>query len=382
MSGPGRKSDPTDRPFAQVRPDETIAALAVAQHDVFGIGQLRQAGLSSRGAQLRVKASRLHRIRTGVYSLVPAELLTREGRWMAAVLACGPRAVLSHRTAAALLGLRPTERTNIDVTVPGRSRTARPGIDIHRSLTLTAADITTENGVPCTSVARTALDLASVSPRRIVERALDQADVMQVFDLKALDDQLARNPNHAGAPLLRAVLQDHYVGSTPTESELEEAFLALVRRLRLPVPEVNRWIDLGDGLPMIRADFVWYEQRVIVETDGQRFHGTTRAAERDPLRDQRAMRAGWRPLRTTWRQVMQRPWELEPTLLVFAGVPVPLPSGTAIPATADSHPPRAASPPPAAPSSRSAGAVPRPQPRSRRRVGVRRASARRVDVSR
>src|SRR5579862_5164388 len=113
---------------------------------------------------------------------------------MAAVLACGPHAVVSHRTAAALLGPRPTERTNIDVTVPGRSRTT-----------------------------------------------LDQAEVMQVFDLKALDDQLARNPHHPGARLLRAVLEDHYVGSTPTESELEEAFLALVRRLRLPAPKVNRW---------------------------------------------------------------------------------------------------------------------------------------------
>jgi hypothetical protein len=236
---------------------------------------------------------------------------------MAAVLACGPGAVLSHRNAAALHQLRPTARSKIDVTVPGRSRRRRQGIDIHRSTTLTEADTTVVKGIPCTSAARTMFDLADVVSRRSLERAYDQAEALEVFDLRALEDQLARNPTRPAAKRVRAVLDEHHIGSTLTRSQLEEAFLAICRRLGLPDPWVNRWIDLGDGEPMIWADFVWHEQRVVVETDGPRFHGTQQARERDPRRDQRAMVAGWRPIRTTWRQVMRRPWELERPLRRF-----------------------------------------------------------------
>lgn len=246
---------------------------------------------------------------------------------MAAVLACGPGAVLSHRTAADLHGLRPTARRKIEVTVPSRSGRSHQGIEVHRSTTLTAKDTSAENNIPCTSIARTVLDFAAVSVRRIVEKALDQADAMGVFDLLAINDQLQRNPNHPGAPLLRSVLQEHYVGSTLTQSELEEDFLALCWRIGAPPPRVNEWIDLGDGGPMIWADFVWRDQRVIVETDGARFHGTQQARERDPRRDQRALVAGWRPVRTTGRQVRWRPRELEATLLALLRAPLPAAPG-------------------------------------------------------
>ncbi len=352
VRGPGRETGKCDRSLDQVPAGEAIVRLALTQHDVFGLAQLQVIGLTSTAVHKREAVSRLHRIHQGIYSLVPRKLLTREGHLMAAVLACGPGAVLSYRDAAALHGLRPTSRPRIEVTVPRRSSLRHDGIQVHRSLTLAPADITAENGIPCTTIARTTLDLASVVPRRAIERALDQADVMQVFDLNALEDQLARNPHHPGGPLLRSVLEEHYVGSTPTESELEEAFFALTRRLGLPDPKVNRWIDLSDGLPMIRADFVWYEQRVIVETDGGKFHGTRQARERDPHRDQRAMLAGWRPLRITWRQVMRRPRELEPVLLRLVG-----------------------SPPPGGRGSRGAGAAPAPPPPGRRRGGAYTASA-------
>jgi predicted transcriptional regulator of viral defense system len=315
-------------PFlGQASVDRAIATLASRQHAVIALGELLALGLTESAVRKRHATGRLHRIHTGVYALVPGSLLSREGHWMAAVLACGPTAVLSHRTAAALHDLRPTARANIDVTVPGRSCRRRKGIDVHRSTTVTAADTTIVSGIPCTTVARTMFDLAEVVNRRSVERAFDQAEILEVFDLRSLEDQVARHPTRRAARVVRSVLDEHYIGSTPTRSELEEAFLALCRRLGLPEPGVNRWIDLHDGLPMIWADFVWPAQRVIVETDGDRFHGTHQARERDPRRDQRAMVAGWRPIRTTWRQVMRRPQELEPTLLALVRQPPPGASG-------------------------------------------------------
>jgi hypothetical protein len=272
-----------------------------------------------------VSVGRLHRIYHTVYSIVPRELLTRRGHWMAAVLACGPRAVLSHRTAAALHGLRQTSRAKIDVTVAERSARSHPGIDLHRSTRLTRADVTVVDGIPCTSVARTLLDLAAVVSRRAVERAFDQAEIEEVFDLRAITSQLERNRNHRGASKVRAVLAEHYIGRTPTWNELEEAFLGICRRVGVPDPEVNKWIELGDGDLPIRGDFVWRAQRVIVETDGPRFHGTHQARQRDPRRDQRALLAGWRPVRAPWLQVMHRPRELEPVILRLVTEPLPPP---------------------------------------------------------
>jgi len=296
-------------------------ALMASQHAVAGLDQLRHLALTPRRVQHWAAAGRLHRIYAGVYSLVPRQLLTREGRWMAAVLACGPGAVLSHRAAAALHELRRTDRTNIDVTVPRRSSRVHAGIDVHRSANLTRADVTIAGGIPCTTVARTLFDLTEVVTRRQAERAFDQADVMEILDLRAVEDQLARNPKRAAASRVHSILDEHYIGTTLTDSELEEAMFALCRRIGAPQPLVNRWVDLHDGEPPIKADFVWPRQRVIVETDGRRFHGTHQARERDPRRDQRAILAGWTPIRTTWRQVMNRPRELEQTIVRLVAAP-------------------------------------------------------------
>lgn len=114
------------------------------------LAQLAELGLSPRAAQKRVRAGRLHRVHRGVYSLVPPALLSVDGRYMAAVLACGPGAVLSHRSAADHHGLRPTARARIDVTVPGRIKRRVGGVDVHCSTTLVAADVTVVDGIPCT----------------------------------------------------------------------------------------------------------------------------------------------------------------------------------------------------------------------------------------
>jgi hypothetical protein len=294
--------------------DRAIVDHAVPQHGTVSLAQLLELGMASSSVRSRARAGRLHRIHHAVYALVPESLLTRDGRWMAAVLACGDGAVLSHRSAAALHGIRRTDRANAEVIAVGRSARKRAGIDIHRSTTLSPADTSIVNGIPCTTVARTLLDLAAVLPRRPVERAFDQAEMEGVLDLPAILEQLRRNPNHRGGLTVRGILAEHYIGKTPTANELEEAFFAICRRAEMPLPEVNQWVDLGDGEPPIKADFLWRRQRVIIETDGDRFHGTHQARERDPRRDQRALLAGWRTVRTTWRQVIHRPHELEATL--------------------------------------------------------------------
>lgn len=288
--------------------------LATSQHGIVSLGQLRRSGLSARGVQDRAAAGHLHRLYRGVYSLIPPALLKREGRWLAAVLAAGPRAALSHRDAAVLHGLLASEHLKIEVTVAGRGMRRAAGVCIHRSKTLTEADIICVRNIPCTTLARTLLDLADVVTRRRHERAFDQAEVMEKLDLKAIQDQLARNATRAAAAKTKALLREHYIGSTPTESELEEAFLALCRRAGLPAPEVQQWLHLPDGEPPIRVDFLWRAQRVVVETDGEKYHRTHQRVKRDARNDQRLTVHGFKPVRTGFRQVFFYPEELEATL--------------------------------------------------------------------
>jgi predicted transcriptional regulator of viral defense system/very-short-patch-repair endonuclease len=293
--------------------------LARVQHGVFGLQQLRELGFSDTAVHKRVATRRLHRIHRGVYSLVPRELLKREGLYMAAVLACGEGAVLSHRSSARLHGLGNYGHHRIDVTVPKRSQRTHSGVAVHTSTTLSAADVTVVNAIPTTTVARTLFAIAELITPRQLERAFDQADIMQTLDLNEIRDQVARNPTRPAAKAVNHLLNTHYIGSTPTENEFEDAFLQLTRSLRLPDPTPQFYIDPQDGEPPIRADFAWPDRKIVVETDGRGTHGTTHAFESDRRRDQRLIAAGWRVIRTTWRQLKNRPHELEPILLTLLG---------------------------------------------------------------
>ena len=233
---------------------------------------------------------------------------------MAAVLSCGSGAVVSHRTAAKLHGLLDYNGSKLDVTVPGRRGRRRGHILVHGSTTLTAKDVTVVNNVPCTTVARTLFDLAEVVDRRRHERAFDQAEVEEVLDMAAITDQLERNSTRPAARKTRALLAEHYPGSTLTESQLEEAFLALCRAAGLPQPEVQQWIHLPDGGDPIRADFLWRKERVIVETDGEKYHKTSQRRSSDRRKDQRLTVYGFRPMRTDSKQVLHAPVELGKTL--------------------------------------------------------------------
>lgn len=269
--------------------EHAINGRASGQRGVISLDQLTDLGLSASAVRSRVASGRLHRIHRGVFALGPAPLST-QSRLMAAVLACGSGAVLSHRSAAALWGLRPDNRAVIDVTIPRPGTRERPGIDIHRSRCLLRRDSDFVDGIPCTSLARTLLDLAETVNRRALERAIDRAEVLRLFDMRAVDDVLARADGRRGAPLLRSVLSEHEAASTLTETELEELLLAICRAAGLPAPEVNVWIALSGE--EFKVDFLWRRQRLIVETDGRGAHTTRQAFERDRERDQRLMVAG------------------------------------------------------------------------------------------
>jgi len=224
---------------------------------------------------------------------------------MAAVLACGEGALLSHRSAVTLHELLRGGGAWIDVTVAGRRGVSRLGLRVHRPACLSHADRTMVRGIPCTSVPRSLLDLAQVASPRILERACDQADVLRVLDMNAVRELLARRKGHPGVRRLRAILEMGQVAENIPRTELEERFLARCRRTGLPRPAVNEWIAVAGE--EIQVDFVWFKQRVIVETDGFGTHGTRQAFQRDRRRDQLLSLAGWRVVRFTWDEVTKEP---------------------------------------------------------------------------
>ena len=270
--------------------DRVISGLADRQHGVVAHWQLQRLGLSRDVIERSALAGRLHRIHVGVYA-VGHRAVRQEGRWLAAVLACGPEALLSYRSAGANFAIRPSARGRIDVTVPARGRRQRAGIHIHSARHLDPADITSHRGIPTTSLARTLLDLATFLPSTQLDRAIEAAERLELFDLRSIEDVLARSNGHRGAGRLRRVLDDYR--HVDIRSELEGRFLALCREGDLPLPATNVLIE------GFLVDAVWREQKLIVELDGYRFHRTRAAFERDRRRDAVLAVAGYRTVRIT-----------------------------------------------------------------------------------
>jgi very-short-patch-repair endonuclease len=280
--------------------DLAIPALAAHQHGVISRAQLRTAGLHDRAIDRRIASGRLHPVYRGVFALGHT-VLTTEGRWMAAVLASGDGAVLSHTSAAALWQLRPSGSGSIHVTLPGDpGRRRRAGIRLHRSALLGADESTVHSGIPVTTPVRTVIDLASMLRGRPLEHALDLAEQRGLVDFAELKRRLAELPGRPGSPALQALLHSYTVGAFVTRSEMEERFLALCDEHGLARPRVNRRIE-GE-----EVDFVWPERRLIVEVDGYRYHRMPSAFERDRERDVMLALAGWHVMRFTWAQLVQR----------------------------------------------------------------------------
>ena len=280
-------------------PDGQVAALARRQHGVVCHRQLLTIGLTGRAVFERRRAGRLHDLYQGVYA-VGHLALTREGRWMAAVLAGGPRAVLSHRTAAALWGIRDQDAGPIDVTAADRRR-PRPGIRFHRT-TLPNDEVTIRNGIEVTTVPRTLLDLASVLAPDRLERAVHEVEVLRLTDPLSIPEVMARHPRSPGIATLRGA-----VGSPLriTKRELEHRYRHLLIAHQIDPPRTNALVTVSTRT--FEVDCLWKPQRLVVELDGRAVHDTALAFEADRERDRLLMLAGWRIARFTWRQVTECP---------------------------------------------------------------------------
>jgi very-short-patch-repair endonuclease len=215
---------------------------------------------------------------------------------MAAVLAGGRGATLSHRAAAALLGLG--HWPHLEVTA--KRRRDRPGIRVHTS-PLPPDEIAVVQAIPATRLARTLLDLAAVLPPHQVERAVNEAEVQGLTDILSLPDLVARYPGRRGIRTIRSILSRLETGSAFTRSELESRFVAFVRKARLPAPSFNAQVSGYE------CDCVWPDHRLVVELDGHATHATRAGFERDRTRDRSLNAAGWRTVRVTWRQLHESP---------------------------------------------------------------------------
>lgn len=268
-------------------------ALAAKQHGVVARRQLLELGLSAQSIQHRLARGRLHRIDRGVYA-VGRPALERKGRWMAAVLACRPGAVLSHGSAAALWGIGAAPAI-VEVTIPIASPRRRGGVYVHRRPNLLPTHVTVHEDIPVTTPVRTAIDLATRLGPAQLERMINEADRLGLFSperlLAALDDY----PGVRGVGPLRSIL----AGRTfrLTDSELERRFLRIVEKARLPFPLTQQ--NVGG----FRVDFFWPDLDLVVETDGLTYHRTPSQQTRDRIRDQTLIAAGLTPLRFTHAQV-------------------------------------------------------------------------------
>lgn len=288
------------------RVNRAIAAVAAQQHGVVSRQQLRQLGLTDRTITQRAKSGRLHPVGRGVFSVGHGRI-GRHGQMLAAVLACGRWAVVSHGTAAELLGLWDKKGAAVDLIAAGQSGRRVHGIRGHFVPMPEDDEVDVWNGVPCTTASRTLVDLAGVLSEKSLRRLVEQAATLRLLDLQAVDRALQRG-RRRGAPGLRAVLADWRTEDEQLprlRSPLEARLFAALNRAGLPLPQCNVRL-LVDG-HRFEIDFLWQVQRLVIETDGQLSHHTTAAFHRDRFRDQVLAAAGYRTARVTWDQMEAEP---------------------------------------------------------------------------
>lgn len=267
--------------------------LARRQHGVLARVQLLAHGLSSDAIQHRIAVGRLHPLWRGVYAVGRPEV-GRLGQLMAAALSCGPTALLSHASAAFLWGIMAWEE-GIDVVVAYSAARSRPGIRVHRRLGLGAEHRRCVEGIPVTDLVSTLVDVAACVTESRLERAVGEADRLDLIDPESLRVALDPIPRRPGLAGLRSLLDSETFSLT--DSELERRFLAIARSAGLSPPETQAWVN------GFRVDFFWPDLGLVVETDGLRYHRTAAQQRKDRVRDQAHAVAGLTTLRFTAAQV-------------------------------------------------------------------------------
>jgi very-short-patch-repair endonuclease len=285
-----------------------VWALAWRQHGVVTHEQLLELGFTRHGISHRVEKGRLHPVWRKVYAVGRPEL-TQHGRWMAAVLACGPGAAISHEDAGALLGIRPIRRGEIEVSVPGGRGRKHDGIVVHRR-SLRAEDVTRWHGIPVTTAICTIVDLAGRLSRDEVEQAINDADIRGLTDPVKFRKALDRMPPRPGVGMMRDILDRRTFRFT--RSRLERAFRPIARRAGLPEPQTRCWVN------GFEVDFYFAELGLVVETDSLTYHRTPQQQAKDLLRDQAHSATGSAPLRFSHGQIKYEPGHVEETLRAVA----------------------------------------------------------------
>jgi hypothetical protein len=283
------------RPEVTTRSDAAVARRAARQWGVVSLDELRACGLSERAVSRRVGAGRLHPLYRGVYAVGHTNL-SLEGHLLAAAKACGPDAVVSHYSAAALYGLVKWDDRYPEVTAPRKTTQRR--IRAHRS-NLDPADLWAHKGIPTTTPARTLVDLSSLLPYKPLRRAAREAQALRLVTIGQMASALHRAGRKRGAANLARIIAS---GPAPTRSELEDAVLDLILAGGLAPPQINQPIKVQGRT--VTPDFRWPAQRLVLEADGARWHDHKLAREDDRERQAILEADGERVVRVTWDQAI------------------------------------------------------------------------------
>jgi very-short-patch-repair endonuclease len=286
-----------------VSPEAKLAARAQSQHGVVDRRQALECGVTDSTLQRWVADGRLRAVHAGVYRW-PAAPDSWYQALVAACLACGPGAVVSHRSAAALWDLGASTDL-VEVTVVRASCPTPAGVVVHRSRDLVSGHCTVRHGVPVTNPLRTLVDLGAVARRWTVEDALDRGLVMKRFTVAAVEWQLheVARPGRRGCGVLRTVLDDRALGTARPDGLLEPRMARLLRDHGFPPAVFQHPVPVARA----RLDFGYPEIRLGIEVDGYEVHGTPRAMTADHERQRRLVTAGWTVVRFTWHDVVRRP---------------------------------------------------------------------------
>jgi very-short-patch-repair endonuclease len=269
------------------------------------IGQLRELGVPDATVADAVAGGRLHPVFHGVYS-VGHRYLTPQARLLAATLACGEGSVVSHGTAAWIYGMRDWWPKAIDVIAPVEAGRKMAGIRRRFVPAPVGNEIWRRNGVPVTSPARTIVDYAGISNATGLSGLIEQASVLGLLDVAAID-QVLDGPRRRGAKQLRRALEPwrRYRPGIKIRSRMEAKLLPLLTKAALPIPETNAKVRVGGKT--YEVDFLWRRQKLVVETDGGRFHDNPAAGSRDSDRNHALSEAGYEIPRLGWEDLRDRP---------------------------------------------------------------------------